>query len=82
MATSLMNDSSYAEEMQRSMVAAAETIFTDSASGEDDLSLSDEELDRLMIKRRGEVLARLRQEEARIDAITGQTGREDTLPES
>lgn len=82
MATSLMNDSSYAEEMQRSMVAAAETIFADSVSGEDDLSLSDEELDRLMLKRRGEVLARLRQEEARIDAITGQTGREDTLPES
>ena len=74
MATSLMNDTSYAYEMQGNLVSTAELIFTSGVSKDDELSLSDEEIDRLMINRRDEVLARLRQEEAQIDAITGQGG--------
>lgn len=74
MATSLMNDTSYAYEIQRNLVSTAQIIFTSGVSKDTELSLSDEELDRLMINRREEVLARLRREEAQIDAVTGQRG--------
>jgi phosphate:Na+ symporter len=72
MATSLMNDSSYAYEIQRNLISAAEIIFANAFSREKDLSLSDEELEKLMLSRREEILNMLRQEEAQIDAITGQ----------
>ncbi len=71
MATSLMNDSSYAYELQRNVISAAEIIFASAYSREEDLALSDEEVDELMLRRREEILDHLRQEEVRIDAITG-----------
>ena len=71
MATSLMNDSSYAYEIQRNVLSAAEIIFANVFSKDKDLLLSDDELDELMLSRREEILQRLRQEEAQIDAITG-----------
>ncbi|UCC55488.1 MAG: Na/Pi cotransporter family protein [Gammaproteobacteria bacterium] len=71
MATSLMNDSAYAYDIQRNLIEAAEVIFGNLFSLDKDLSLSDEEIDRLMRERRAEIYAKLREEEAQIDAITG-----------
>jgi len=82
MATSLMNDSSYAYEIQRNLISAAEIIFAHAISTEKDLSLADEEIDKLMISRREEILTRLRQEEAQIDAITGRENRDDSLDQN
>jgi len=82
MATSLMNDSSYAYEIQRNLISAAEIIFANAFSREKDLSLSDEELEKLMLSRREEILGRLRQEEAQIDAITGRENRDGDLDQS
>lgn len=82
MATSLMNDGSYAYEIQRNLVSAAEIIFANTYSRERDLSLTDEDLDRLMISRREEILSRLRQEEAQIDAITGRATLNDSTDHS
>ena len=82
MATSLMNDGSYAYEIQRNLVSAAEIIFANTYSRERDLSLTDEDLDRLMISRREEILGRLRQEEAQIDAITGRATLNDSTDHS
>jgi len=79
MATSLMNDSSYAYEIQRNLVSAVEIIFANLYSREKDLSLSDEEIDRQMASRREEILNLLRQEEAQIDAITGRESRDGGL---
>jgi len=71
MATSLMNDSAYTYDIQRNLIEAAEVIFGNLFSLEMDLSLSDEEIDRLMREKRSEIFARLREEDAQIDAITG-----------
>ena len=79
MATSLMNDGSYAYDIQRNVLSAAEIIFASAFSREQDLSLSDEDLDKLLLNRREEILGQLRLEEAQIDAITGQAEREDNL---
>jgi phosphate:Na+ symporter len=79
MATSLMNDGSYAYEIQRNVLSAAEIIFASAFSKEQDLSLGDEELDNLLLSRREQILGQLRQEEAQIDAITGQAERDDNL---
>ena len=78
MATSLMNDGSYAYEIQRNILSAAEIIFASAFSREKDLSLGDEELDELLISRREAILGQLRQEEAQIDAITGQQMPDDS----
>jgi phosphate:Na+ symporter len=71
MATSLMNDSAYAYDIQRNLIEAAEVIFGNLFSLDKDLSLSEEEIDRLMRKKREEIYAKLREEETQIDAITG-----------
>ena len=70
MATSLMNDSSYAYEIQRNIIDAAEVIFASLFSIDKDLSLSEEEIDTEMMARRDEIRAHLRREEAQIDRIT------------
>ena len=82
MATSLMNDNSYAYEIQSKLISAVEIIFAHFISTEKDLSLSDEETDRLMNSRREEILGRLRQEEAQIDAIAGRENRDGNLDQS
>jgi len=82
MATSLMNDNSYAYEIQSKLISAAEIIFANAFSREEDLSLSDEEIDRQMISRREGILARLRQEEAQIDTITGRENHDDNPDQS
>jgi hypothetical protein len=69
MATSLMNDSSYAFDIQRNIFDAAEIIFGNVYSLDRDLSLADEEVDRGLLDKRDEVLSRLREEEHRIDAL-------------
>ena len=57
-------------------------IFAHFISTEQDLSLSDEEIDRLMNSRREEILGRLRQEEAQIDAIAGRENRDGNPDQS
>ena len=69
MATSLMNDSSYAYELQSNLIDAAEIVFANLFSVERDMSLSEEEVEQEMIARRDEIQARLRQEQGRIDSI-------------
>jgi phosphate:Na+ symporter len=69
MASSLMNDSSYAYDIQRNIFDAAEVIFGNVYSLEKDLSLSDEELDTQLLGKRDEVLSRLREEEHQIDVL-------------
>jgi len=82
MATSLMNDNSYAYEIQSKLISAVEIIFAHFISAEKDLSLSDEDLDKSMVSRREEILDRLRQEEAQIDAIAGRENRDGNLDQS
>ena len=74
MASSLMNDSSYAYDIQRNIFDAAEVIFGNVYSLEKDLSLSDEELDTQLLGKRDEVLSRLREEEHQIDVL-GEPGK-------
>jgi phosphate:Na+ symporter len=69
MATSLMNDSSYAYDIQSNIFDAAEIIFGNVYSLEKDLSLTDEQLDSELISKRSELLSRLREEEHRIDEL-------------
>lgn len=71
MATSLMNDISYAYNIQYNLIGAAEIIFGNLFSLDKDLSLSEEEIDRLVREKRSEIFAKLREEVAQIDAITG-----------
>jgi len=62
MATSLMNDSAYAREIQTSLIDAATAILPGIAPAESELS---EEL----LLRRNEILDQISKEEARVDAI-------------
>ena len=84
MASSLMNDSSYAYDIQRNIFDAAEVIFGNVYSLEKDLSLSDEELDRQLLGKRDEVLSRLREEEHQIDVLgeSGETQGTGNAPQS
>jgi phosphate:Na+ symporter len=82
MATSLMNDSAYAYDIQNNLIDAAEIIFAHVFSLEKDLSLMEEETDKAFLGKRSEFLSRLREEEARIDAITGHQPREDSSDSS
>ena len=69
MATSLMNDSSYAYDIQNNIFDAAEIIFGNVYSPEKDPSLTDEQIDSELISKRSELLSRLREEEHRIDGL-------------
>ena len=69
MATSLINDSSYAYSIQDHIFDAAEIIFGNVISLEKDLSLTDEELDRRLLDKREELMSRLREEGHRIDVL-------------
>jgi len=71
MATSLMNDSGFAYDVQADLIDAAETILAGFVPSEQELQLSDAELDRELMLKRDEILDRLGKEESRIDAITG-----------
>ena len=54
MATSLMNDSNYAHEISKNLIAMAEIIFTDRSSDAESLSeemaITDEEIDTILEK--------------------------------
>ena len=78
MATSLMNDSSYAYEIQRDLISAAEVLFRAIGVQGHLLSLDEEDFSKQVVIKREEILNRLRQEEARIDAITGRQGSAET----
>ena len=69
MATSLMNDSGFAYDVQADLIGAAETILAGAAPA--DQELSDADLERELTLKRDEILDRLGKEESRIDAITG-----------
>ena len=71
MATSLMNDTGFAYDIQKNLIEAVEAIYTNIISIEQDTSLSEEELDHKLIQRREEIISKLRHEESEIDAITG-----------
>ena len=71
MATSLMNDTAYAYEIQSNLISAFESVQAGLLPLREELELSEEELDKQLILKREEILDRLRKEEARIDAITG-----------
>jgi hypothetical protein len=66
-----MNDIAHSYDIQHNLIEAAEIIFGNLFSLEKDLSLSEEEIDRLINDKRAEIFAKLREEEAQIDAITG-----------
>jgi phosphate:Na+ symporter len=72
MATSLMNDSSYAYNIQRNLISAAEIIFTDIYSREKEMSLTEEEIEEGILGKREEIQARLGHESAQIDNISSQ----------
>ena len=69
MATSLMNDSGFAYDVQTGLISAAETILAGAVPA--DQELSDADLERELTLKRDEILDRLGKEESRIDAITG-----------
>jgi phosphate:Na+ symporter len=71
MATSLMNDSGFAYDIQANLIAAAETILTSIFSSEQELQLTETEFARELTLKREEILDRLGKENARIDTITG-----------
>ena len=75
MATSLMNDSSYTYDIQRNLINAAEVIFNNIFSREQDLSLSTEDEDHLL--KRDEIASRLREEELRVDMLNGDRPQQD-----
>jgi phosphate:Na+ symporter len=72
MATSLMNDSSFAYQIQRNLISAAEIIFANLYSQEKDLSLTEEDVEKEMLGKREEIMVRLSQEKAQIDNISTQ----------
>jgi phosphate:Na+ symporter len=71
MATSLMNDSTYAYNVQSNLIAAAETILSAMIGDWQRAEPLEEELASEIAIKRDEILDLLRKEEARIDAITG-----------
>jgi phosphate:Na+ symporter len=71
MATSLMNDSTYAYNVQSNLIAAAETILSAMIGDWQRAEPLEEELASGIAIKRDEILDLLRKEEARIDAITG-----------
>jgi phosphate:Na+ symporter len=73
MATSLMNDSAFAYNIQNNLITAAETVMAGIIASEEESQLSEAELDRELTLRRDEVLEKLGKEESRIDAITGRS---------
>jgi phosphate:Na+ symporter len=78
MATSLMNDSAFSNDIQKNLIAASETVLVNIYSTEHELQLSETELEQEITHRRGEIIEQLRQEEARIDAITCRDSNIDT----
>jgi phosphate:Na+ symporter len=70
MATSLMNDSSYAYNSQQNLISAAEIIFTNIYSQEKEMSLTEEEVDEEMLGKREEIQVRLGHASAQIDNIS------------
>jgi phosphate:Na+ symporter len=77
MATSLMNDSSYAYNIQRNLISAAEIIFTNIYSQEKEMSLTEEEIDKEMLGKHEEIQARLGHASAQIDNISALRDPED-----
>lgn len=75
MATSLMNDSAYAYDLQRNLIAAAEIIFTNLYSQEKELSLTEEDVENDMLGKQDEIRARLGHESAQIDHISADQDR-------
>jgi phosphate:Na+ symporter len=71
MATSLMNDSAYAYDIQSNLIAAGMTIHHAIMGDGQYMERPEEELDAEILIRRNEMLDQLRKEESRIDAITG-----------
>ena len=71
MATSLMNDSAFSSNIQKNLIDASSTILAHIYPTEQEVDRSETELDQEIIHRRSEIIEQLRQEEARIDAITG-----------
>jgi phosphate:Na+ symporter len=78
MATSLMNDSAFAYDIEKNLIDAAEILLANIYSTEHELQLSEAELEQEITLRRSEIIEQLRQEEARIDAITGRSENIDT----
>ena len=70
MATSLMNDDAFAYDIQHNLVAAAEVVLAEIISLEQDTELSEEELDQQVLAKHEETLSRLKEEEAKIDALS------------
>jgi phosphate:Na+ symporter len=77
MATSLMNDSACAYDIQNDLIAAAQAILG-SALDARGTEMSEEELAAELVLKRDEILERIGKEEARIDAITGRKPPDDS----
>lgn len=70
MATSLMNDSSHAYNIQRNLIDAAEILMDSTYSREDELALSKESSEEVS-RRREQLLEKLREEDENIDTRVG-----------
>jgi len=75
MATSLMNDSSYAYNIQENLISASLAIYAGMFAPRPEAVMTEQEVDHEIVLKRDEVLDALRKEEARIDAITGRESR-------
>ena len=75
MATSLMNDSQSAYNIQDHLIAASLAIYAGVLAPRPEAVIGDQELNQQLALKRNEIFDALRKEEARIDAITGRRGR-------
>jgi phosphate:Na+ symporter len=75
MASSLMNDSHFASDIQNNLIDAALAIYASTFVPRPEAVITEGELARETVLKRDEILDALRKEEARIDAITGRESR-------
>lgn len=75
MATSLMNDSHCAYEIQNNLIEATLAVYAGMFAPRPEAVISEQELVSEAVLKREEILDALRKEEARIDAITGRESR-------
>ncbi|MEA3411523.1 MAG: Na/Pi symporter, partial [Pseudomonadota bacterium] len=74
MATSLMNDSAYAYDIQNDLIHAAERVLAGVIASAEDIERMDEEINRKLVERRDQVTARIREEEEAIDRLDETAG--------
>ncbi|MCG6867863.1 MAG: hypothetical protein LJE91_03795 [Gammaproteobacteria bacterium] len=69
MATSLMNDSAYAYDIQNDLIHAGERVLGRAIASVEDIDRMDEEVERVLIAQREQVAVRIGEEEEAIDRL-------------